>query len=358
LTQKEFFLSKNYLIVYMADIDIYKINNLQLRISCSHDVAVKIANHFSAYIKNKFFHPLVKQKRWDGKIFFFNKKDHNLSIGFLKELLVFCEENKLSYEFQFKLDDLFTNVSKEQLTLFYKSLLKDSEFYPRDYQESAVYLAIKNKRGVLECATGAGKSLIAYLIIRYLMLLDQKIVLIVPSTSLVEQLFSDFREYGWKDVENYVNLLYSGKKIDESKPILISTWQSLVNKPDEYYQKFGTLLIDECLHPNSLVQVKINHYERRNKKKKLLYSTYETKKIKDVKVGDLVRCFDFENNIVKYKPVKKIFKNLSASKDNMYEIETEDEKKIKVTGNHKVYLKNGAKEHVKNLKKGDELFHL
>ena len=54
----------------MADIDIYKINNLQLRISCSHDVAVKIANYFSAYIKNRWFHPLCRQKRWDEPVLF------------------------------------------------------------------------------------------------------------------------------------------------------------------------------------------------------------------------------------------------------------------------------------------------
>ena len=48
--------------------------------------------------------------------------------------------------------------------------------------------------------TGSGKSLIIYLILIYNLLnlkdkKSDKILIIVPTTSLVEQLFKDFKEY-------------------------------------------------------------------------------------------------------------------------------------------------------------------
>ena len=52
-------------------------------------------------------------------------------------------------------------------------------------------------------------------------------LLLVPTTSLVEQMFSDFKEYGWNS-DYYCHRIYSGReKQAEGKIVYISTWQSL-----------------------------------------------------------------------------------------------------------------------------------
>lgn len=335
----------------MADLEIYKINNFQLQIICDDGLAHKIANYFSVLDKNRFFNPAYKRRAWDGKIFFFNKKTRILSIGFFKELLLFCDKNNISYQLQFKIDELFTDISKEQLNLFYKTLFKDPDFFPKDHQQNAVYLALKNKMGIIESCTGSGKSLMLFIIIRYLLLMNKQILLIVPSTTLVEQSFSDWKEYGWVDCENYVNLLYSGKTLDENKPILISTYQSLINKDKSFFKKFGVLLVDECLHPETKIKVKEKIY---NSELKKYFIHYIDKKIKDIKIGDLVQSYNFETKRKCYKPVEKIFKNLNK-KNDIYLVTLENGEKFIVSGNHPVYLKNGKKKRVDQLTMNDEV---
>lgn len=242
----------------MADVEIYKIDNLNLQLVANDTLINKIANHFSAFIKNKYFHPLVKSKRWDGKVFFLNKKSHIISIGFLKDLLCFCESHNYSYKLQFKIDDLINDISKDKLELFYKSLFENTKYTPYDYQAKAVYLALKNKIGIIHACTGSGKSLMLYIIIRYLALKNKNILLVVPSTSLCEQIRSDFLDYGWKDVDDNINILYAGKKIDKNKKILISTWQSIFENNESFFKNVDILMVDECHGARSVSIQKIS----------------------------------------------------------------------------------------------------
>jgi superfamily II DNA or RNA helicase len=92
----------------------------------------------------------------------------------------------------------------------------------------------------------SGKSLILYIVTRSILENTLgKILLIVPSISLVEQMFSDFFDYGWKDCDKFVDILYSGKKL-ENKQMLISTYQSLANKDIDFFKDFSAILMDEC----------------------------------------------------------------------------------------------------------------
>jgi len=114
----------------------------------------------------------------------------------------------------------------------------------------------------------SGKSLILYIIIRYLLEHKKsKTLLIVPNTSLCHQLSSDFRDYSssnkW-DVEGNVHLVFSGKDKDSDKPIILSTWQSLQSNSMKkgnglskstaltYFKQFDLVLCDECHLANSV----------------------------------------------------------------------------------------------------------
>jgi superfamily II DNA or RNA helicase len=74
---------------------------------------------------------------------------------------------------------------------------------------------------------------------------QKRIILVVPNIGLVNQMLSDFKEYGWDNADEYVSLKYHGKKIDMEKPMLITTWQSVYKYPEEFFKTFDGLIIDE-----------------------------------------------------------------------------------------------------------------
>jgi superfamily II DNA or RNA helicase len=63
---------------------------------------------------------------------------------------------------------------------------------PRDYQIEGVYDALKHNRKLLISPTASGKSLMIYSLVRYYVERGQKILVVVPTTSLVEQMYKDF----------------------------------------------------------------------------------------------------------------------------------------------------------------------
>ena len=74
---------------------------------------------------------------------------------------------------------------------------------------------------------------------------DKKILIIVPTTSLVEQLTKDFKDYGWNSLKN-VHKIYQGHDKETSKRVVISTWQSIYNQPKKYFKQFGMVIGDEA----------------------------------------------------------------------------------------------------------------
>jgi superfamily II DNA or RNA helicase len=162
--------------------------------------------------------------------------------------------DKYNYDCQFNFDvgEMFNEFDEEDIDDVYEKLFGDTDFEPRDYQHEAITRAFTRKRGVIVSPTGSGKSLIIYTLIRLILLAQSNrtesdsILLIVPNVSLVEQMFSDFREYGWTDIDKYVGILYAGKDINLEKPVLISTWQSVHKRKPSFFWMFGALMIDEC----------------------------------------------------------------------------------------------------------------
>jgi superfamily II DNA or RNA helicase len=74
---------------------------------------------------------------------------------------------------------------------------------------------------------------------------NNKILIIVPTTSLVEQLYKDFEDYGWNP-DKYVHKIYQGHEKETNKNVIISTWQSIYNLPKKWFKSFGMVIGDEC----------------------------------------------------------------------------------------------------------------
>jgi len=101
------------------------------------------------------------------------------------------------------------------------------------------------------------------------------------------------------------------------------------------------LIVDECLHPESLVTLHDN----------------SQKMIKDIKVGELVKTINDYTKNIEIKPVEKIHHNLNKGQQ-MYELEMDNGDIIKITGNHKVKLTTGEWEKVEDLKESDEILYI
>jgi superfamily II DNA or RNA helicase len=84
-----------------------------------------------------------------------------------------------------------------------------------------------------------------YSVVRYFESLNKKTLLVVPTTSLVEQMYKDFEDYGW-DAESYCHKIYSGKEKNTNKSVVITTWQSVYNLPRAFFSDFDVVIGDEA----------------------------------------------------------------------------------------------------------------
>lgn len=233
-----------------------KVNEVYLNVQCTVAQGMELKEYFSCFIPNHRWHPLVKDKLWDGVISFFKPRERSLPIGLLPDFARFCKKFNYQYKFDFDVETLSNDIQQQDLDKFYEQIfqkVKDKFFLKdsgtRDYQNTVVLSSIKNKRGVFEVGTGGGKSLSIYALIRFLKAMNKKILLIVPNVGLVEQMYSDFDLYGWEGMHTVVQKLYARYSysfdINNVKPVLISTWQSLIGKKPSFFKDFDAVIIDE-----------------------------------------------------------------------------------------------------------------
>lgn len=233
--------------MYEDLIRLTKDNEVYFKADLNREQYMELKAYFSFYAEDYKYSPKFKAGLWDGKICFLDKFCR-FPIGLLGKFLEFCDKFKYDCGFDFDQKSFKDNVSDEFLTNFFDMLFPpEKNIFPRDYQQEAVSHAIKNHRGILNLATSSGKSLIIYCIIRYLIAKQKKILIIVPNISLVEQLFSDFKnDYGWQNAINHVCLNYGGKEIDLQKNILLTTWQSVYKREQSFFERYDALILDEA----------------------------------------------------------------------------------------------------------------
>ena len=231
------------------DIIITKKDEVYAKVQCERSTAMELSEYFTFFVPGYQFVPAYRNRIWDGKIRLFNLHTQQLYLGLIPYLKEFCEERGYKYEYE-EMEDEF---SVYQADKFFKSLNLHSSGNPitvNEHQQEAFIEAMQAKRKLLLSPTASGKSLIIYLIFRQLLdYQDLKGLIIVPTTSLVEQLTSDFKDYASEtdfDVDEYVHKIYQGKEKHSGKKLIISTWQSLYQMPPEYFQQFQYIIGDEA----------------------------------------------------------------------------------------------------------------
>lgn len=203
-------------------IKIEKINNVHLRIYTDDGIAQELSQFFTFEVPGARFTPAFRAKIWDGKIRLFDLHRKTLYVGLLKYVQDFADRN--GYEIDY-LNDVVssTDVSIDNIKDYAQWLNLHGRGQPieiRDYQVDAIHKALNKERILLLSPTASGKSLIIYTAMRHHVEEGRKCILIVPTTSLVEQMYADFEDYssanGWR-VNRHCQKLYSGFSKDFPK---------------------------------------------------------------------------------------------------------------------------------------------
>ena len=231
----------------MANLIISKKNEVHLHIESDIHVYYELADYFTFEVPGAKFMPTYKNKYWDGKIRLFNIQNGQIYVGLLDKIIQFCKDHEYTYEFQeskyYGLPfEVNPNISKEGVKDYVTSI---SKYKPRDYQVDGIYDALKYNRKLLISPTASGKSLMIYGIVRYFVERKQNTLIVVPTTSLVEQMYKDFEDYGW-DVGSYCHKIYAGKERVTDAQVIITTWQSIYKLPRKYFDRFSVVVGDEA----------------------------------------------------------------------------------------------------------------
>ena len=225
---------------------ISKINEVYLHLEVDEDLERELTDYFTFEVPGAKFMPHYRKKLWDGKIRLFSPHNGRIYVGLLPYIKEFCSRNSIEYIIEKGVED-DRNVIRESVRDFATSLRPRSKgklIQFRDYQIDAIWYAIQRNRCLLLCPTASGKSLIIYTLVRYYHLMNLKTLILVPTTSLVEQMYSDFIDYGWKD--EYIHRVYAGHDKGSVKPVVISTWQSLYKLHRPYFAQYGCIIGDEA----------------------------------------------------------------------------------------------------------------
>jgi len=233
----------------MSDLVISKKDEVYAKITCEKHITKELSEYFTFFVPGYQFVPAYRNRIWDGKIRMFNLQTNQIYLGLLPYIELFCEERNYKFDYGDPRPDIEDEYSVYHAKKFIDSLNIHARGEPieiREHQIDAYIHAMQKRRALLVSPTASGKSLIIYLIFRQLhQYQNLKGLIIVPTTSLVEQLYSDFGDYNNGEMTN-VHRIYQGKEKDTDKPLTISTWQSLYKLPKEYFHQFDYIIGDEA----------------------------------------------------------------------------------------------------------------
>ena len=193
-----------------ANVVIGKANEVFLKINAEPHIEYELRDHFTFEFECAKFMPQYRKRNWNGEIHLFDLRTKRIYIGLLDKIISFCEKHDYTYKFvdneyygpPFEIND---GISYEGVKDYMQSICSHS---PRKYQIEGVYDALRHNRKLLISPTASGKSLMIYALVRYYTAKNQKILLVVPTTSLVEQMYKDFEDYGW-DSDSFCHRIYA-----------------------------------------------------------------------------------------------------------------------------------------------------
>lgn len=200
-----------------------------------------LSEEYAVYAANHYFNPKFKIGKWDGKIRYFYKTGMtfvNLLDSIIPRVI------KLGYKI--KVEDLRLiertrppNIDEN----FFSNIINPRTNEPwkmRDYQIELVNTMLDSGNGVALAATASGKtSMTAAIALSYERMANFRSIIIVPDKNLTDQTHQQYGFFGLDVGE------YSGTSKNINHMHVVSTWQSLQNRP-ELVQDFQVIIVDEA----------------------------------------------------------------------------------------------------------------
>ena len=231
------------------DLLISKKNEVYLKIEAQPHINYELADFFTFEVESaKYMQKTRRYKGWDGKIRLYSPANGEIYCGLVDYLTDWAE--KKGYDYVLDEDSYYghpqeTNdlITPEGVASFVQSLHLNHRV--RDYQYQAIYECLKYNRRLLLSPTASGKSLMIYALVRYYTNLSRNVLIVVPTTSLVEQMYKDFESYGWK-ASSYCHRIYAGQEKYTNHKVVITTWQSIYKEPKKWFDRFDCVIGDEA----------------------------------------------------------------------------------------------------------------
>ena len=248
-------------------------NQHLIKVLCEDSVAYELRDHFCFDVPNAKHSPKFRARLWDGKIRLFNARSRTLPKGLVHKLEEFAKEREYTFSYPDRPEPDVIDPADMVRRI-------NPAIPPRDYQLDAYREAFENKRRVIISPTGSGKSLIIYMLTASILGFDSTIkkdgpkpeikmisgkwvtippkvvqtngkkgIIVVPTINLVNQMYGDFTDYSVYNkfnVEDNIHCVHSGADPRTKKPLIISTWQSLYNLPDDFFNDIDFIIGDEC----------------------------------------------------------------------------------------------------------------
>ncbi|AKE44705.1 putative helicase [Sinorhizobium phage phiM9] len=227
-------------------IEIENLNETFIRINTNNPAVYDaLSEKFAFEVPGARFMPSYQDGSWDGWIRLFHYGDRTIYKGLGKqvvELLKSEDFGKVTFRGFSKKNDITADF--EEVEKFVRENLP-SHIDPYDYQIESALEMLHKRRALAISPTSSGKSFIIYLMTSFIISqleYDEKILLIVPSITLVDQMYDDFKDYGY---QSDAHLILGGTKKDGPQKLYISTWQSIQKQPASWFRQFGGVIVDE-----------------------------------------------------------------------------------------------------------------
>ena len=233
----------------MADLVIQKKNEVYLKVKAEPHLHKEAAEFFTFEIPSaKYMQKTRRYKGWDGKVRLYSPATGEIYCGLIDYLIEWAKDR--GYQVEYLESQHFGHpkdqnelITPESVVGFVKALRLPVKV--RDYQYAAIYESLRYNRALLLSPTASGKSLMIYSLVRFHVNVKRNVLIIVPTTSLVEQMYKDFKEYGW-NVKDHCHRIYGGKEKYTDHNVVISTWQSIYKEPRKWFEKFNVVIGDEA----------------------------------------------------------------------------------------------------------------
>jgi len=237
----------------MSQIVVHKSDDVYCWVECSDSIGAELDEFFTFYVPGYRHMPKYKEKIWDGTIHLFSMWDHMVYIGLAPYVAQFAKQRGYTCSVDNNVLDR-NSILPEEVVEYVKTLDMRNDRGEKinlfDYQFYSIWRSMNDKRGIMESPTSSGKSAMIYVVSRMLQeIMEKKVLIIVPTTGLVSQMYGDFDIYSSADswnAKDHCHMIMSGKEKRADQQIFISTWQSIFRMPKAYFDQFGAILVDEC----------------------------------------------------------------------------------------------------------------